>query len=162
MTYLVRVQVILEISSTSRPSIAIPDAPMPGHCAALVRTIRDISGAGRHGPFARLIVQRAGFKLAGYCDASHSHEIHRAASGFCKSRSGGCIVAAWVSVYAFSRARNKRRRSRGSSPSSRCKLVLLVKNLPAVRRLGAFVLGTLLPTSVVHWHCDTMSHSARP
>ena len=72
-------------SSTSRPPAAIPDAPIPGHRATLARTIRHTNGAGRHGsPHTR---QSEGFTLICCCDASHDREMHRTASGFCKSRS---------------------------------------------------------------------------
>ena len=78
-------------SSTSRPPVAIPGTQMPGYCAALTRTLRYISGAGRHGlSYTR---QSEGFTPTGYCDASHERGMYRTASGFCKSRSGGCIVA---------------------------------------------------------------------
>jgi hypothetical protein len=138
-------------SSTSRPSVAIPDAPMPGHRAALARTMRYIKGAARHGLLYTR--QRKGFTLTGYCDASHGREMHRTASGFCKSRSGGCIVASGASIHAFSQAQQSTALS--TFESELTALVLLVKNLLALRRLGAFVLDASLPTSVVY--CDNMS-----
>ena len=103
-------------SSISGPSVAIPDAPMPGHRATLARTIRYISGAGRHGlSYTR---QSAGYTITGYCDASHGREMHQAASGFCKSRSEGCIAASGASIHAFSQAQQSWRRSWRSGPSS--------------------------------------------
>ena len=54
-----------------------------GHRAALARTMRYISGAGRHGlSYTR---QSGGFTLTGYCDASYGREMYRTAPGFCKS-----------------------------------------------------------------------------
>ena len=137
-------------SSTSRQSVAIPKAPMPGHRAALARTLRYISGAGRQG---LTYAKQKSFNLTGYCGASHDREMHRTASGFCKSRSGGCIVASGASIYAFSQAQQSTALS--TFESELTALVLLAKNLLALRRLAAFVLDASLPTSVVH--CDNMS-----
>ena len=79
--------------------------------------------------------------------------MHRTASGFCRSRSGGYIVASGASIHAFSQAQQSTALS--TSESELTALVLLIKNLLALRHLGAFVLGASLPTSVVH--CDNMS-----
>ena len=79
--------------------------------------------------------------------------MNRAASGFCKSRSGGCIVAHGASIHAPSQAQQSTALS--TFESGLTALVLRIRNLLALRHLGAFVLGALLPTSVVH--CDNMS-----
>ena len=133
-------------SSTSRPSVAIPDAPMPGHHAALARTMRYISGAGHHGlSYTR---QSEGFAITGYCDASRGREMHRTAHGFCKSRSGGCIATSGASTHAFPQAQQSAALS--TFESELTALVLLIKNLLALQRPGAFVLDASLSTSVVH------------
>ena len=138
-------------SSTSRPSVAIPDAPMPGHRTALARTIRYISGAGHYG--LSYTQQSEGFTLTGYCDVSHGREMHQTASGFCMSRSGGCIVASGASTHAFSQAQQPTALS--TFESELTALVLLIKNLLALRHPGAHVLDASLPTSMVH--CNNMS-----
>ena len=126
-------------------------APIPGHRAALTRTRRYISGTGRYGlSYTR---QSEGFTLTGYCGASHGRERHRTASGFCKSRSGGCIVACGASIHAFSQAQQSTALS--TFESELTALVLLIRNLLALRRPAAFVLDVSLPTSVAH--CDNMS-----
>ena len=138
-------------SSTSRPSVTTPDAPMPGHRAALARTLRYISGAGRHGlSYTR---QSEGYTLTGFCDTLHGREMHRAASGFCKSRFGGCIAAPGASIHAFPQAQQPTALS--TFESELTALVLLIRNLLALQRIAAFVLGTSLPTSAAH--CDNMS-----
>ena len=138
-------------SSTSRPSVTIPNAPMPGHRAALARTLRYIIGARRHG--LSHTRQSKGFTITGYYGASHGREMHTTASGFCKSRSGGCIIASGASIRAFSQVQHST--TLPVPESELTALVLLIRILLALRRLAAFVLGTSLSTSVVH--CDTMS-----
>ena len=76
-----------------------------------------------------------------------------AASEFCKSRPGGCIVASGASIHAFSQAQQST--ALPTFESKLTALVLLIRNLLALRRLAAFVLGASLPTSVPH--CGNMS-----
>ena len=79
--------------------------------------------------------------------------MHMAASGFCKSRSGGCIIAPGASIRAFSKAQQSMALS--TFESELTALVLLIRNLLALRHPSAFVLDASLPASVVY--CDIMS-----
>ena len=79
--------------------------------------------------------------------------MHRARFGFCKSQSGGCSVTSGASIRAFPQAQQSA--ALPTFESELTALVLLIKNLLAPRRLGAFVLDASLPTSVAH--CDNMS-----
>ena len=97
--------------------------------------------------------QSEGFTLACYCDTSHGREMHRAASGFCKSRSGGCIAASGASIHAFSQVQQPT--ALQTFESELTALVLRIRNMLALRRLPALMLGASLPASVVH--CANMS-----
>ena len=79
--------------------------------------------------------------------------MHRVASGFGKSRSTGCIVASDASIHAPSQAQKPVALS--TFEYELTALVLLIRNLLALRCLGAFLLDASLPTSVIHY--DNMS-----
>ena len=104
-------------SSTSGPSVAIPDAPMPRHCAALARTLRYIIGAGRHG--LSYIRQSEGFTLHRLLSATLRTDA-RCTWPLPDSASRGPAAASSPPAppFAPSQRHNSRWHSRHSSPSS--------------------------------------------
>ena len=72
-----------------RATPAFPDHPTPGALSALGRVFRYVNSHAQLGLYTRC----AEFALDGYMGASHGREIHRTASGVCRSRSGGYIFS---------------------------------------------------------------------
>ena len=86
------------LSCVACPSAAVPDAPAPGHRAALGRVLRYMSGVIGFG--LRFAHVATGFTLRIYVNASHGREAHHTAAGFCKSRFSGCIFASGACICA--------------------------------------------------------------
>jgi hypothetical protein len=139
------------LASVACPSAAVPDAPAPGHRAALGRTLRYMQGAIGEG--LRFAHNNTGFSLRLYVDASHGREAHHTAAGFCKSRSGGCIFGSGACIYAWSSIQQSTALS--TFESELYALVLGIRNLLTLRRLAAFIVGATLPESLVF--CDNQS-----
>jgi hypothetical protein len=131
-------------SSVMRPSAAAPTAPTPIHRAALARCLRFINAYGHCG---LVYTRAAAFILSAVGDASHGQEIHHVAAGFCKSRSGGAVLACGAVIAAFSSIQQATALS--TFESELYALVATVRLLLALRRLVAFILGvTLRPAEV--------------
>ena len=139
------------LSCVACPSAAIPDAPAPGHRAALGRVLRYMSGVIGFG--LRFAHNATGFTLRLYVDASHGREAHHTAAGFCKSRSGGCIFGSGACIYAWSSIQQSTALS--TFESELYALVLGTRYLLALRRITTFIIGATLPTSLVF--CDNQS-----
>merc|ERR1712167_60816 len=93
------------------------------------------------------------FILSALCDASHGREIHRTASGYCKSRSGGAVLACGAVIAAFSSIQQATALS--TFEAELYALVSTVRLLLALRRLATFILGVTLSASIVL--CDSAS-----
>jgi hypothetical protein len=139
------------LSCVASPTAAVPDAPAPGHRAALGRVLRYMHGTVGAG--LRFAHAATGFRLRMYVDASHGREAHHTAAGFCKSRSGGCIFASGACVYAWSSTQQSTALS--TFESELYALVLGTRYLLALRRITSFILNATLPTSLVF--CDNQS-----
>ena len=137
-------------SSVMRPSAAAPTAPTPIHRAALARCLRFINAYGHCG---LVYTRAAAFILSAVGDASHGQEIHHVAAGFCKSRSGGAVLACGAVIAAFSSIQQATALS--TFESELYALVATVRLLLALRRFVAFILGVTLSASIVL--CDNAS-----
>ena len=93
------------------------------------------------------------YLLDGLVGASHGREPHRTAAGFCRSRSGGVIIALGAAVTAFSTSQTCTALS--TFEAELYALVLLVRSIIAFRRIASFILGRTLPKSRVR--CDNAS-----
>ena len=136
------------LSYVARPSAAVPDAPAPGHRAALGRVLRYMSGVigfGLH--FGHV---PTGFTLHLYAGASHGRGTHHTAAGFCKSRSGGCILAPSAYIYAWLSIQQSTTLS--TFESELYALMLDTRYLLTLRRITTFIIGATLWTSLVF--CD--------
>ena len=134
-------------SSTSWPSVPVLDVLIPGHRAALARTIRYID--------RRCRASRA-FVRTTVCGLHTRWLLRRLAQPRGASE---CVRVLQVAAGRMHRhlmkelppahfpKRSSQRRSRRSSPSSQRSACKLTKNLLAMRRLGVFVLGASLPTA---------------
>mgnify|MGYP001450060460 CR=1 FL=1 len=139
------------LSTVASPSATLPDAPCPGHRAALCRVLRYLKGTTELG----LSYERdpRGLRLTAWMDASHGREVHHTASGYCKSRSGGFVTMNNAMVLAFTGVQSTTALS--TFEAELYALVLLVKRLIALRRLVSFVTGETLDTSMIY--CDNSS-----
>jgi len=137
-------------SSVTRPSTAVPSAPIAAHRAALARCLRFIRSFGHVG---LTFTRAATYTFTAYCDASHGREVHHTAAGFCKSRSGGAIIAAGAVIAAFSTIQQATALS--TFESELYALVATVRILLALRRMFAFIMGITMAASAVY--CDNQS-----
>ena len=140
------------LATVSAPSASCPEAPCPGHRAALQRSLRYLVGTTDLG----LLFQRLNnseIRLEAWCDASHGREIHHTASGYCKSRSGGFITLNMAVVSAFSAVQGATALS--TFEAELYALVQVIRQILALRHLITFLIGVTLPPTVVH--CDNNS-----
>ena len=140
------------LATVSAPSASCPEAPCPGHRAALQRSLRYLVGTTDLG----LLFQRldnSEIRLEAWCDASHGREIHHTASGYCKSRSGGFITLNMAVVSAFSAVQGATALS--TFEAELYALVQVIRQVLALRHLITFLIGVTLPPTVVH--CDNNS-----
>lgn len=138
------------LATVSAPSASCPEAPCPGHRAALQRSLRYLAGSVDLG----LLFQRMGkITLEAWCDASHGREIHHTASGYCKSTSGGFITLNMAVVSAFSAIQGATALS--TFEAELYALVQVTRLVLALRHLISFLIGITLPPTVIH--CDNNS-----
>jgi len=124
--------------------------PSPGARGALARVLRFVNAYSHVG---LTFTRAATFAINAYVDANHGSEPHPRAVGFCRSRSGGAILAANAAIHAFSVVQKCTAIS--TFEAELYALVLIIRVVLAQRRLAEFLRGTSLPPS--HIWCDNQS-----